>query len=113
MDVPILRQRIVFEATGCNNLNNIDVAYEFLVAVAKAIGVTLYSQPIVMKTPGQGLTGIAILLESGMIIHTWSEYEFLDFYLESCKDFDPRKITPLIKLLFGATEISVVVDSKL
>jgi len=83
----MLRQRLVLEATGCKELNNIDTAYDFLVEVAKNIGATLYSQPIVMKTPIQGLTGIAVLLESGMIFHSWPEEDFLDLYLESCKEF--------------------------
>jgi S-adenosylmethionine/arginine decarboxylase-like enzyme len=111
--VPVLRQRLVLEATGCNGLDNIDRAYDFLVDVADAIHVTLYSQPIVMKTPGQGLTGIAVLLESAEVLHTWPEYWFMDFYIESCKPFDPKVIYGKIHEHFSPESINEVVNSRL
>jgi S-adenosylmethionine/arginine decarboxylase-like enzyme len=113
MNVPILRQRLVIEAFGCSNLNSIDAAYDFLVSVADAIGVTLYSQPIVVKTPGQGLTGIAVLLESAEVLHTWPEFGFADFYIESCKAFDKDIVCSILNKFFSPVKLSIVIDSTL
>ena len=110
MSVLPLRQRLVIEAFDCTGLNDIDRAYDFLVAVADTIEVTLYSQPIIMKTPGQGLTGVAILLESAEILHQWPEYAFMDFYLESCKAFNVRRVLSAIKEWFKPDEIKEVVN---
>ena len=113
MSVLPLRQRLVIEAFDCTGLNDIDRAYDFLVAVANKIEVQLYSQPIVMKTPNYGLTGVAIFLESGAILHTWEECGFLDFFLESCKEFDDKKIYPLILEFFNAQETKQIINHKI
>ena len=109
----ILRQRVIIEAFGCNNLNNIDTVYDFLISVADKIGATLYSQPIVMKTPGQGVTGIAVLLESAEVMHSWPEHGFMDFYLESCKEFDYKPIYTLINKFFTPQKIKLHIHDKI
>jgi S-adenosylmethionine/arginine decarboxylase-like enzyme len=111
-DVPVLRQRLVLEAFGCAGLDDISLAYRFIEALAKEMDVELYAPPIVMRTLGQGITAVGVLLESACVLHTWPEYGFADLYIECCKRFETVGIPGLIKVFFGAGEVKEVIDSK-
>jgi len=53
---------------------------------------------------GPGLTGIAVLSESHMSIHTMPETNSFYFDLFSCRDFQAERIRAMMEQVFGVTE---------
>ncbi len=46
---------------------------------------------------GPGLTGVAVLYESHVAVHTYPEQRWFYFELLSCKDFDPELVQDAIQ----------------
>ncbi len=76
---------------------------QFLKDVIKKAGMTLMAGPLVAREPlrdigqGPGVSGIALLCESSVHIHTYPEQGYFFFELFSCKDFDPRDVEMLVR----------------
>jgi S-adenosylmethionine decarboxylase len=66
---------------------------ETIVAAAKLSGATVLSSHFHRFGDGMGVTGVAVLAESHISIHTWPEFEFaaLDVYM--CGTLDPNIAT--------------------
>ena len=56
---------------------------------------------------GQGITGIAILAESHISVHTWPEREYAAFDIFLCGDTDPEKSLEVIKKYTKASKLKV------
>lgn len=56
-----------------------------LESAAKQGGYTILDTSI-MEFDGGGLTATLVLAESHLSIHTWPEYDYISFTLESCKE---------------------------
>jgi S-adenosylmethionine decarboxylase len=55
---------------------------------------------------GAGVTGVLILAESHIAVHTWPEHGVAALDLFTCGDRDPQEIIPLIATLFKSSAIS-------
>lgn len=64
-------------------LDSIDLVEKLLRAAVVASGATLIDLRLHHFGPGQGVTGVALLAESHLSIHSWPEHGFaaLDFFL--------------------------------
>ena len=56
---------------------------------------------------GQGITGIAILAESHISVHTWPERDFAAFDIFLCGDTNPEKSLEIIKQYTKASKLKV------
>lgn len=66
---------------------------DWLVKIAKQIGMTVYGKPVVVDYPWPGsnytaLSAICFLGESSILVHTYPEYNFVFVDVFSCKDFN-------------------------
>ena len=108
-----LGDHVIAEFTGCINLNNIDALEKLLRSAAQACGATVLSVTTHQFEPF-GMTGIAVLQESHISIHTWPEYGYasIDIYtcgthiqidkaLEILEQFFKPKLTNIITLHRG------------
>lgn len=50
-----------------------------------------------------GISGILILVESHIAIHTWPERNYARVEISSCREFDPSVAVSVIKHFFGGT----------
>lgn len=86
---------ITIDLKGCPReiLSNYDFHFEFLKGIPEMIGMTPITQPYVFPYSGlvpedKGITGILIIAESHISVHSFEEkgYCFIDIF--SCKPFD-------------------------
>lgn len=92
----ILSFHLIIDLYGCNEelLSNEGKIKDFLIATTKEIGMQPISEPMVLaydhpKNPEKtGVTGVLILAESNITIHTFSRKGFAMVDINSCEEFD-------------------------
>jgi S-adenosylmethionine decarboxylase len=94
---------ITLDLSGCNidKLKDLELHFEILNTLPDVIGMTKITQPHVFPYAGiipedKGITGIVIIAESHISIHSFQEkgYCFVDIF--SCKPFDTGKAIDFI-----------------
>ncbi len=106
-----LGTHIILELSGCrqNLSNKVDIE-KILEKAVKSTNSTLISThshffPIENNDMG-GVSGIAILLESHISIHTWLEYEYVAIDIFTCGSHTaPEKAIPVFIEYFKPTHI--------
>ena len=74
---------ILAELTGCSNLNESTQLEAVLRAAAVAAGATVLSVTVHQFEPF-GMTGVAVLQESHISVHTWPEYGYASIDVYTC-----------------------------
>lgn len=84
-------KHIIMDASGCvpELLNDLDYLRSLLVDAARRANATVLNVAFHHFTP-QGVSGVVVISESHLSIHTWPEFGYaaLDFY--TCGDIDPK-----------------------
>lgn len=82
-------------------LNNLAYVSKCLSAAATFIGVNIVKEVFHEFRP-QGITGVIVIEESHISIHTWPECGYAAIDVFTCGKHDPQKIIPIIKNKFRA-----------
>ena len=69
-------------------------------AAVEACGATLLNLHLHHFEPNGGVSGVAVLAESHISIHTWPERGFAAVDIFTCGDCDPYKAVPVFKAHF-------------
>jgi len=74
-------------------LNDLDACYQILNDIPEKIGMTKITRPYVFRYEGSyenddGITGVVIIAESHISLHTYPKKNFVFVDLFSCKPFD-------------------------
>jgi len=97
-----LGKHILIELNECNKdlLNDIEYLRTALSDVARRIGATVIKDAFYQFTP-QGVSGVVIIAESHLSIHTWPEYNFAAVDVFTCGDvIEPKDaVKPLSEKL--------------
>jgi S-adenosylmethionine decarboxylase proenzyme len=93
---------LLVECRGCTPavLNDAERLEEALRAAAQAIGASVVSATFHAFSP-HGVTGVLLLAESHLSIHTWPEYGFAALDLFTCGESDPRGALPVLREALG------------
>lgn len=86
---------IILDFWGAKNINSVEVVKKVLIDAVKASKFTLLKIELHKFSP-QGVSGVAIIAESHISVHTWPEYKFAAIDIFFCGDNDPQ---PAIKVL--------------
>jgi S-adenosylmethionine decarboxylase len=94
------------DVSGCNPeiLNNLELLKKILKEAAEYANATVLDVAFHHFTP-QGVSGVVVISESHLSIHTWPEYGYaaLDFY--TCGDADPKTACEYVAEKLSATHI--------
>jgi S-adenosylmethionine decarboxylase len=112
---------ITLDLKGCPKdiLSNYQLHFDYLKNIPQLIQMTPITQPYVfpyegLVTEDRGITGIVIIAESHISVHSFEEkgYCFIDIF--SCKTFDYDKAVRLTKEIFQPKdwEVNVVARGK-
>lgn len=86
---------LMLDLNDCNPeiLDNLDACFYLLNELPAMIGMTKITRPYVFRYEGStvdddGITGVVIIAESHISLHTYPKKNFVFVDLFSCKDFD-------------------------
>lgn len=108
---------VILDFSECKReiLENLQIMFEVLSELPDKIGMTKITQPYVFPYSGlvpedKGITGVVIIAESHLSLHTFPEkgWVFIDIF--SCKPFDTTYVIDYLLKVFipGTHKITVV-----
>jgi S-adenosylmethionine decarboxylase proenzyme len=105
-----LGRHILVEVYGCDpqTLNNCDSIQEAMIQAAERSGATICGHSFHEFSP-HGVSGVVVIAESHLSIHTWPEYRFAALDLFTCgDDVDPWVAFDHLRKAFKATHSSQI-----
>lgn len=99
---------------GAKYLENVDVLEKALTDAAHVAGAVLLHIHLHKFTEGGGVTGVALLAESHISVHTWPERDYAAFDVFMCGDARPQEAVKLLESVFqpSRTEVSEILRGK-
>ena len=102
-----------FVADG-QRLGDVAAIFDLLDTLPERIGMTKIAPPYVFRYSGVkpedwGVTGVVIIAESHISIHTFAEHKRFHLDVFSCKPFDVDMVRDRICALFGVTDMAAAV----
>ncbi len=105
-----LGRHILIEFFGCNPeiMNTVSLIEKSMVDAAKDAGATVINSTFHHFSP-YGVSGVVVIQESHLAIHTWPEYQYAAVDLFTCGDqVDPWKSFDVLKKAFEANNSSAL-----
>ncbi len=105
-----LGRQLLLELKDCDEkiLNDVDFLKSTLLAAANECGATILGDSFHRFSP-QGVSGVVIIAESHIFIHTWPEYGYAAVDIFTCGDsVQPGKAAELLIERIGGKNHSVI-----
>ena len=80
---------------------------QLILKSANEAGATILSSHFHAFGTNQGVTGVVLLAESHISIHTWPEYGFAAVDIFMCGNSQPQRALEVLQLAFAATNCDV------
>ena len=100
---------LTIDMYGCNKkkLKDVNFVHNFLTELPALMGMTRIMPPYVfsysgLKPEDWGVSGIVLIAESHLSVHTFVDKGYASFDLFSCKDFDTEEVCDIIVSKFEA-----------
>jgi S-adenosylmethionine decarboxylase len=93
---------ITVDLYHAKHLDNIDYIKSVMLECIQQCGATLLHIHLHHFTPNNGVTGVAVLAESHMSVHTWPEREFAAFDIFMCGESEPELAIEILNKRFKA-----------
>ena len=98
---------LIIDLYGARGLDDkIRMERAFLDCV-EACGATLLHLHVHTFLPSGGLSGVAVLAESHISVHTWPEANYAAFDVFMCGEAAPEKAVPILEEAFAAKSVAV------
>ena len=94
----------LWEAEGLADRERLETA---LIDAVNAAGATLLHIHLHVFEEGGGISGVAVLAESHISVHTWPEKGYAAFDVFMCGDAEPRKALEVFKRAFEPGRVVV------
>ena len=104
-----LGKHLLLELQDCNRevLNDLDFLRSTMMAAANECGATVLGESFHYFSP-QGVSGVVIIAESHLSIHTWPEYGYAAADIFTCGDsVQPEKAVEVLVEELGARNHSI------
>lgn len=101
-------RHIILEMWGCQNLDSAETAERALREMVAALDVHLLDLRVYPFSP-VGVTGMAIVTESHLVIHTWPEYAYAAVDLFTCGEpRDPQRALSVLRKHYRPERVGVM-----
>ncbi|MBU3933851.1 MAG: adenosylmethionine decarboxylase [Candidatus Omnitrophica bacterium] len=98
---------LIIELWNGRNFSSLLKIRKILKDSVKACGATLLKINLHKFSPSGGISGVAIIKESHISIHTWPEYKYAAMDIFVCGSVDPYRTIAVIKKGFAPEKIQV------
>lgn len=98
---------LVVDFWGASNLDDLEQMETAMVSAVANAGATLLHIHLHHFTPSGGISGVAVLAESHLSVHTWPERNFAAFDMFMCGEADPHKAIPILRAAFNPQMVNV------
>ncbi|MBM3545912.1 MAG: adenosylmethionine decarboxylase [Alphaproteobacteria bacterium] len=98
---------LILDLWGCTGLDDEKLIEQAFRKAIEVSGATLLHIHLHRFLPSGGISGVAVLAESHISIHTWPErgYAALDLFM--CGDAKPHRAIPVLKEAFKPTHVTL------
>lgn len=98
---------LILDLWGAHNLDNLKHMEAAMREAVRVSGATLLHIHLHHFTPSGGISGVAVLAESHISVHTWPERDFAAFDVFMCGDAQPENSIPVLKRAFTPSKLIV------
>ena len=98
---------LIIDLIDAKRLDDPEHIEQSLISAAEAAGATVLSSDFHIFTPNNGVSGVIVLAESHISIHTWPEKNFAAVDVFMCGDAQPMRTIPALKRAFAPERIGL------
>jgi S-adenosylmethionine decarboxylase len=98
---------LIIDLWQASSLDDLQVVKAALHDAATLAGATLLNVDLHCFTPNGGITGVAVLAESHISIHTWPERAYAAVDVFMCGDAEPHKAIEVLRRAFRPRMLTV------
>lgn len=98
---------LILDCWGASKLDDLDFIEQALRDAIDVTGATLLHIHLHHFTPNGGISGVAVLAESHISIHTWPERDYAALDIFMCGDTEPEKAIEVIQKAFQPNSLNV------
>ncbi|HQT61852.1 MAG TPA: adenosylmethionine decarboxylase [Acidiphilium sp.] len=98
---------LLVDLWGAEKLDSPELIDETLRQGALAAGATILHSHFHHFTPNGGVSGVVVLAESHISIHTWPERNYAAIDIFMCGVCDPYKAIPFLRAAFSPSDVQV------
>lgn len=98
---------LIIDLFGASSLDSLEHMEEALRDAVEAAGATLLHIHLHHFTPNGGISGVAVLAESHISVHTWPERQFAAFDVFMCGAARPANTLPVLEGYFQPDRVEV------
>ena len=91
---------VLVDFWGASNLSEPELIEKALREAADACGATVLHTHVHEFSPNGGVSGVAVLAESHISVHTWPEFGFAAFDIFMCGNCAPEGALPVLRRVF-------------
>jgi S-adenosylmethionine decarboxylase len=103
-----LGRHVLAEFWGCRHIDDPTQVEAALIEAAEAAGATVLNAKLHHFGQGMGITGVVMLAESHISIHSWPELSYAAVDVFVCGKADPHRAIESLKQYFLPTEIKII-----
>ena len=98
---------VLVDFWGASNLTEPELIEATLREAAEACGATVLHVHVHRFASNGGVSGVAVLAESHISIHTWPELDFAAFDIFMCGNCAPERALPVLRRVFRPVRESI------
>lgn len=98
---------LLLELWGARNLGDPEHIDGVLCDAARAANATILHSHFHHFSPNGGVSGVVVLAESHVSIHTWPERDYAAVDIFMCGSCDPYKAIPILRRAFEPTSVQL------
>lgn len=98
---------LLIDISEAQNLSDIEHIRTTLQQAATACGATVLELMLHHFGEGHGVTGVAVLAESHISIHTWPEINYAAVDIFMCGQCNPQLAIPILEKAFSTKKLTV------
>jgi S-adenosylmethionine decarboxylase len=98
---------LIIDLYGAERLDDIDHIRRTLIGCVKAAGATLLHMHLHPFEPNGGVSGVAVLAESHISVHSWPERDYAALDVFMCGDAKPHRCLDVLRKAFKPDRIEV------